>query len=115
MDDEAWLMGDGKRGPARPAPHRTRRPLEPHRGSTILVLGILGLVVCFICGIFAWTMGNEDLAKMRAGRMDEAGRSATEAGRVLGIISVVLSLAGLAFLGLAMCAGAFGAAHGSSF
>jgi Flp pilus assembly pilin Flp len=47
--------------------------------------------------------------------MDEAGRSATEAGRVLGIISVVLSLAGLAFLGLAMCAGAFGAAHGSSF
>ena len=25
--------------------------LKPHRGVVVLVLGILGIVVCFICGI----------------------------------------------------------------
>ncbi len=65
-------------------------PVAPHRGGTILTLGILGLVVCAICGIFAWTMGSSDLKQMRAGRMDRSGEGITQAGMVCGIISTIL-------------------------
>ena len=79
------------------APERSGRAqrMEAHRGAAILVLGILGLVVCFILGIFAWTMGNEDLAKMRAGRMDPSGKGLTDAGRICGMVSVILAVFGL--------------------
>ena len=73
--------------------------LKPHRGTAVLVLGILGLVVCFICGIIAWVMGKTDLREMEAGRMDPSGRGLTEAGKICGIISVVLACAGM-LLGL---------------
>jgi len=79
-------------------PMPPRRPsLRPHRGGTVLVLGILGLVVCFICGIIAWVMGNEDLRQMKAGRMDPSGRSNTQAGRICGMISTILAIAALVF------------------
>jgi hypothetical protein len=65
----------------------------PHRGSLILVLGILGLV---LCGCFtalpAWIMGHADLQKMKAGQMDNSGYGMTMAGMVLGIIYCVLWL-----------------------
>ncbi len=69
-------------------PHSNRRK-TPHRGGTILTLGILGLVLCGACGIAAWVMAAEDLKQMRAGRMDRSGEGLTRAGMVLGIISVV--------------------------
>ena len=28
-------------------------PLKPHRGGVVLALGILGLIVCSVCGIIA--------------------------------------------------------------
>ena len=64
--------------------------MEPHRGTTVLVLGILGLVVCQICGIIAWVMANKDIPKMEAGSMDPEGLGQTKAGKICGIISVVL-------------------------
>ncbi|MDI1290640.1 MAG: DUF4190 domain-containing protein [bacterium] len=70
--------------------------LKPHRGSTILVLGILSIVLCQILGIIAWVMGNADLREMDAGTMDPAGRESTNAGKVCGIIGTVL-------LGLGVC------------
>jgi hypothetical protein len=66
--------------------------LKPHRGSAVLVLGILGLVVCVICGIIAWVMGNNDLREMAAGTMDASGRGLTQAGKICGMISVLLML-----------------------
>ena len=66
---------------------------RPHRGVLILVLGILGLVVCAIIGIFAWTMGSADLKEMDAGRMDPSGRGMTKAGKICGMIAVILWLA----------------------
>jgi hypothetical protein len=69
--------------------------LQPHRGAIVLVLGILGLVICFICGIIAWVMGKQDLAEMDAGRMDPSGRSLTQAGKICGMISVILVCVGL--------------------
>ncbi len=66
--------------------------LRPHRGAVILVLGILSWLVCIICGICAWTMGNEDLRAMDRGEMDPAGRGLTEAGRVLGMIHCIIAI-----------------------
>ncbi len=66
------------------------QPVRPHRGVMILVFGILGLVCCIIFGIVAWIMGNGDLKEMDAGRMDPSGRGLTQAGKMCGIISVVL-------------------------
>lgn len=71
------------------------QPLKPHRGTVVLVLGILGIVVCFICGIIAWVMGNGDLREMNAGIMDPSGRGMTQAGKICGMISVILTIVGL--------------------
>jgi len=64
--------------------------MEPHRATTVLVLGILGLVLCPICGIFAWVMANKDLPKMEAGAMDPEGLGQTKAGKICGIIATIL-------------------------
>ncbi len=66
--------------------------MRPHRGAIVLVLGILGIVICFIMGIVAWVMGNTDLSAMRAGTMDPTGEGLTQAGRICGIVSVVLGV-----------------------
>lgn len=76
--------------------------MKPHRGTLILVLGILGLCVCGILGIAAWVMGNNDLREMRDGIMDGRGRDTTNAGRICGIIASVFliayAVAGVVFL-----------------
>jgi hypothetical protein len=63
---------------------------QPHRATLVLVLGILSLIVCAPLGIAAWVMGSNDLAAMRAGRMDRSGESLTGVGQVLGVIGTVL-------------------------
>jgi hypothetical protein len=76
----------------------------PHRGGVILTFGILSWVLCmFSCflvnlgfAIAAWAMGRADLAAMRAGEMDPSGQSATQAGMILGIVNVVVFVAGIA-------------------
>jgi len=70
--------------------------VDPHRGGMILALGILGLVVCVICGIFAWVMANNDLRRMAAGQMDPSGEPLTQAGKIIAIVAVVMKLAGFA-------------------
>ena len=66
--------------------------MQPHRGVTILVLGILGIVLCPFCGVAAWSMGNSDLQEMASGRMDYSGRDLTQAGRICGIVGTVILL-----------------------
>jgi hypothetical protein len=81
--------------------------LKSHRGGVVLTLGILGLVVCFICGIIAWVMGNKDLQEMEQGLMDPAGKGLTQAGRICGIVSVVLAILGtLVFIIVALASAA---------
>ncbi len=97
--------------------HQGGSMMRPHRGVLILVLGILSIVIsCFPLGIVAWVMGNSDLKDMDAGLMDSDGRGMTLAGKILGIVSVALTLIGLAIwvlmvlvLGAAAAAGAAGA------
>ncbi len=65
--------------------------LTPHRGTTIMVLGILSLFVLgIILGPIAWVMGNNDLKEIRAGRMDPEGESNTNTGRICGMIATIL-------------------------
>lgn len=86
---------------------RRRRDLEPHRGSTVVAMGALSLVLPFACGILgaligvglgiaAAMMGHRDLAKMRGGTMDPDGESSTKTGLILGYVGLGLSV--LAFL-----------------
>jgi predicted Zn finger-like uncharacterized protein len=69
---------------------RRRADLQPHRGTLILVLGILSIVVCGFLGPVAWIMGSHDLKEIRAGRMDPEGEGTTNGGRICGIIGTIL-------------------------
>ena len=76
----------------------TSSVLEHHRGTLILVLGILSLVGCtFITGIPAWIMGKGDLAKMKGKQMDSDGKVSTKAGMICGMISCI-TIVGLGLL-----------------
>ncbi|HET6427045.1 MAG TPA: DUF4190 domain-containing protein [Phycisphaerae bacterium] len=78
--------------PPVPPPQTPAGGVKPHRGTAVLVLGILGLVCCVICGIIAWVMGSKDLKEMAAGTMDRSGEGLTKAGKICGIISVPLQV-----------------------
>lgn len=64
--------------------------MKEHRGTLVLVLGILSIVICPILGPFAWIMGKNDLAEIAAEAMDPAGEGTTKAGMICGIIGSVL-------------------------
>ncbi len=83
--------------------------MKPHRGTLILVFGILSLVMCAPLGIVAWIMGSGDLKQMDAGAMDPSGRSATNAGRICGIIATALLAVGVLVAIAAAALGVFGA------
>jgi hypothetical protein len=83
--------------------------MKPHRGTLILVLGILGLVVCAPCGIAAWIMGAGDLKQIDAGQMDATGRGLTNAGRICGIIATILLIVGVVISVLLVAFGVLGA------
>ena len=69
--------------------------MKPHRGTLILVLGILSLIICQPVGIAAWIMGNADLKQIAAGTMDPEGKSLTQIGKILGMIAVLLMIIGV--------------------
>ena len=74
--------------------------MKPHRGTLILVLGILGLVVCAPLAIAAWVMGAGDLKQIDAGTMDPSGRGTTQAGMICGIIGTILLIIGVIVCGI---------------
>ena len=71
--------------------------MQPHRATTILVVGILSLVVCAVCGPIAWVMANRDIASMNSGAMDPAGLEQTKAGKICGIIGTAFLILGAIF------------------
>jgi len=64
----------------------------PDHGSTttVLILGILGLVACQILSPFAWAMGNRVVREIDASGGRLGGRSMANAGRICGIIGTLL-------------------------
>lgn len=79
---------------------------EQSQSTTVLVLGILGIVVCGILAPFAWSMGNKELAAIDAGRRPPENRGTANAGRILGIVGTVL-LGVAIIVGILLVAGAF--------
>jgi uncharacterized membrane protein YjgN (DUF898 family) len=68
---------------------------EQSQATTILVLGILGIVICGILAPFAWSMGTKELAAIDAGRRPPENRGTANAGKILGIIGTVLLAIGV--------------------
>lgn len=67
--------------------------MRPHRGTLILILGILAFFICgIILGPVAFFMGSADLKAMRAGQMDPSGEGITNAGRICGLIAAILNV-----------------------
>ena len=96
-DDEDGDIRSRRRG-------RGRRREVPHRGSTVLTLGILSMVVC-CAPVLAWilaasaiNMANQDLAQMDRGRMDEAGRGSTQTGKICAFVGIGLGVVGLVLI-----------------
>lgn len=87
-----------------PYPGQTYLPpgVAPHRGGMVLAFGIIGLVFCIVFGILAWVFGNNDLRAMQEGKMDRSGESMTSAGRICGMIGVILHAAGIIIYVVAM-------------
>ena len=72
---------------------------EQSQATTILVLGILGIVCsCFPLGVVAWVMGNSELRAIEEGRRPPENRGTANAGRICGIVAVALSAVFLVFL-----------------
>ena len=78
------------------------------RGTLVLVLGILSIVVAPVFGPFAWVMGRKALREVDAAPHVTSNRSTLQAGTILGIIGTVLMIIGLlaivAFVALAVFA-----------
>jgi hypothetical protein len=60
------------------------------RGTTILVLGVLSIMLCQILGPIAWSMGSEELKRIDSNQTAPDERSSAQAGYICGIISTVL-------------------------
>jgi len=65
--------------------------------TATLVLGILSIVVCFICGIIALVISNRDVALYRANPESYAPGSYNNirAGRICAIIGIALQFVGI--------------------
>ena len=87
--------------------------MRPHRGVMILVFGILAWVFCFPFGIVAWVMGNIDMRAMDEGVMDPTGRGLTQAGKIVGMINVILTIITIPLMLILFAVGAFAAAAGA--
>jgi Na+-transporting methylmalonyl-CoA/oxaloacetate decarboxylase gamma subunit len=67
--------------------------------TATLVLGILSIVICFICGIIALVISNKDVAlyKSNPELYSAASYNNIKAGRICAIIGIALQVVGLIF------------------
>lgn len=68
-------------------------------GTTTLVLGILSIVICFVCGIIALVISNKDIAMYKAnpGLYSTASYNNIKAGRICAVVGIALQVLGLIF------------------
>lgn len=84
---------------------------KPEGASTILVLGLLGILVCAPLGIFAWIQGNDYMKRCQAAGVEPEGTAV--AGRILGMIAGILMILSLVAIVGMMVLGVLGAAVSS--
>ncbi|WP_152362952.1 DUF4190 domain-containing protein [Microlunatus speluncae] len=81
-----------------PSPYGSYQGLQEHpQGTTILVLGILGFVTG-ICGAIAWYMGNKAQKEIAASGVHYSNESNINVGKILGMVTSILAIIGIAFL-----------------
>ncbi len=80
--------GHAAEGPARPGERRK----APHRGTKLLIFSLIGLLVCPIFSLMGMSMSKEDLAAMKAGRMDRSGDQLTNVSFWISVGGLVLWL-----------------------
>lgn len=78
--------------PAPPQP-----PRQASGAVAALVLGILSVVFCPLCGPVAWSLGRKAEQEVDASGQTLSGRGLATAGKILGIIGTLL-IAGLILL-----------------
>ncbi|MEO8503316.1 MAG: DUF4190 domain-containing protein [Acidobacteriota bacterium] len=84
------------------------------RSTTALVLGIIGILCCQLCGPFAWWIGKQELDAIRAGNVAASNEGMAKAGMILGIVGTVLlglSCVWMFFGGMAVLSGILRGAH----
>ncbi len=78
---------------------------EHPSGTTVLVLGILGLVLCGVLAPVAWIKGNAAQREMDAQpNVNWTNRGSVTTGRILGIVGTVIILLGIVFVIIAFAA-----------
>lgn len=70
------------------------RPEHP-QATTVLILGIVGMMFCQVCAPVAWVMGRRTLNEIDASGGTVGGRSNVMVGYVLGIIGSVMLILGV--------------------
>jgi hypothetical protein len=80
------------------------------KATTVLILGILGIVVCGFIAPFAWRMGKRTVDEIDASQGRLGGRGSAQAGYILGLIGTVLLGLGLLFLVVVVVIAIIGAA-----
>jgi len=78
-----------------PQPPYSRPPQDHPQTTTILILGICGLVLCQVLGPFAWSMGNKALREIDASGGQLGGRDTVNVGRILGMVATALLVLGV--------------------
>ena len=75
----------------------SNQPANLPNATATLVLGILSIVVCFICGIVALVISNKDVSLYKANPelYTEASYNNIKAGRICAIIGLCLQVVGL--------------------
>jgi uncharacterized membrane protein YjgN (DUF898 family) len=81
------------------------QPPKHPQAVTVLVLGILGIVVCGLCGPFAWSMGARAEREMAAAPGRWSGGTEITIGKILGIVATALLALSLVVLVLLVFGG----------
>ncbi len=74
------------------------QPPKHPQSTTVLVLGILGLVLCQVMAPIAWYMGNNALKEIDADPSRYGGRSEVNTGKILGIVGTVVLILSILFV-----------------
>ena len=72
-----------------------------------MILGIVGLVCCTPVGIAAYIMGNNALKEIQASNGQLGGEGMAKAGKICGIIAIVLLVISIVMTIILMATGAF--------
>jgi hypothetical protein len=89
-------------------PYHYQPPPDHPSATTVLVLGILGLVLCQLISPFAWVMGNRVVREIDGSRGAYGGRGVANAGRICGMVGTILIFITIGIVVIALMAAAAG-------